>query len=572
MQPNRKKRILLVIIAVVAIALIIALGCRMYHTSSDNSTSSASSNTSADVATTTIPEDDEPSNAALDDDESVTFDIKIVTTNDIHAYIEEDADSSCIGLDRVAGIIQDARENSDITLALDGGDTFHGQAMASLVQGESVARAMALVGYDATTAGNHDWNYGKDRLKELDDIAGIPNLTGNIVDENGEKFLGDDSLTATVHKDGKTLTIGVFGVMDPEVFQRTMPATVEGLTALDNITYAQQMADTLRDEGCDIVIALTHALEPAATAAQINGVDLWICGHEHIYIDESVTTPEGGVAYLTESGYHLQSVGLIDMQYEISADGAAAITSYDKTTIEYDSAQQFEKVPAVTAVLEEYDAKTAEIMDQEIGSTTVALDGEWQDVRVDQTNLGNVITDAYLDLTGADIAFEHAGQIRTSIEPGTITYGDAIAISPFGNHVVIKRITGKDVLDCLETSMEIQIDSRKAQAKHNEEAWPAGCGKFLQIGGMKVVYDTTKEKGSRVISVEIGGEPLDESREYTLATNSYVAQTETYPAIARAEILQEYPSCAEAISRYVQQGPEKIAASAADVRYVEMTE
>lgn len=545
MQTTRRKKIILASIAIIAIVLVMALLLRAGGISPG---------------------------AGAGESGSVVFDIKIVDTNDIHTYIEDNADTGNIGLDRVAGIIQYARENSDLTLALDGGDTYHGRPLGSLSQGASIARVIGLVGYDAMTAGNHDWNYGKDRCRELGELSGLPILTGNVVDENGNGFFPTDRLIKEVTKDNVTLRIGVFGVIDPTLFAQAMPSLIEGLTAQDNVAYARQMASELRADGCDIVIAMTHSLYPATVAEQVDGVDLWICGHEHTYIDEAVTTPDGGVAYLSECGYRLQSVGLIDLQYEVSDDGAMAITGYDKTTIEYDASQEFDKVPEVTAALDDVLAENAAVMAQEIGSTTVSLNGEWEAVRVGQTDLGNVITDAYLDLTGADIAFEHAGQIRSSVEPGTITYGDVVAISPFGTYIVTKSISGKDILDCLETSIAIQVRNREAQARHDDQAWPARNGACLQVGGMAVIYDPTREEGSRIISVEIGGEPLEESREYTLATNSYVADLDVYPAIAEAPETGQFPACDEALIRYIEKGPETIAQSASDVRYVERTE
>lgn len=96
---------------------------------------------------------------------ATTFDVKIVHTNDIHARVEEDDYNQVIGMDRLSGIAQKFTEEADGPLMLDSGDTFHGQSIATLVKGESVAKLMKTCGYDAMTTGNHDWSYGKDRLK-----------------------------------------------------------------------------------------------------------------------------------------------------------------------------------------------------------------------------------------------------------------------------------------------------------------------------------------------------------------------------------------------------------------------
>ena len=166
---------------------------------------------------------------------STIFDVKIVHTNDIHARVEEDDYNQVIGMDRLSGIAQTFTEGADGSLMLDSGDTFHGQPIATLVKGESVAKLMKACGYDAMTTGNHDWSYGKDRLKELGGIANVKILSGNIKNADGTSFFDTDELVKEITKNGKTLKIGVFGVSDPEMKNKTTPSNVEGLGKLPGI-------------------------------------------------------------------------------------------------------------------------------------------------------------------------------------------------------------------------------------------------------------------------------------------------------------------------------------------------
>lgn len=193
---------------------------------------------------------------------STIFDVKIVHTNDIHARVEEDDYNQVIGMDRLSGIAQAFTEGADGSLMLDSGDTFHGQSIATLVKGESVAKLMKACGYDAMTTGNHDWSYGKDRLKELGGIADVKILSGNIKNTDGTSFFDTDALVKEITKNGKTLKIGVFGVSDPEMKNKTTPSNVEGLDFQDAVDYARKEAAALKAEGCDVVIALSHTLDP----------------------------------------------------------------------------------------------------------------------------------------------------------------------------------------------------------------------------------------------------------------------------------------------------------------------
>ena len=501
---------------------------------------------------------------------STIFDVKIVHTNDIHARVEEDDYNQVIGMDRLSGIAQAFREGADGSLMLDSGDTFHGQPIATLVKGESVAKLMKACGYDAMTTGNHDWSYGKERLKELGGIANVKILSGNIKNADGTSFFDTDELVKEITKNGKTLKIGVFGVSDPEMKNKTTPSNVEGLDFQDAVAYARKEAAALKAEGCDVVIALSHTLNPKNVAAQVDGVDLWLCGHEHIELSESVTTPDGSKTYVSESGHYLNSVGLIDLNCTMDEDGSVHV-DYEKTSVDYEAAQNYPKDASVTAVLDTIKAENETALNRVIGTSPVELDGVWEHIRIGQTNLGNVITDAYLLATGADIAFENAGGIRASIAAGTVTYGDVINVSPYGNYVVTKKLTGAQIKEMLETSLTIQKNCIAANDSGEWDAWPNDSGSYLQVGGITVRFDPTQPAGARVLSVQKDGQDLDDTKEYTVAVNNYLAGSDSYPQLAGAMETGEYSCCEELLIRFFEQGSDTVTASAAKQNMIQTT-
>ena len=501
---------------------------------------------------------------------STIFDVKIVHTNDIHARVEEDDYNQVIGMDRLSGIAQTFTEGADGSLMLDSGDTFHGQPIATLVKGESVAKLMKACGYDAMTTGNHDWSYGKERLKELGGIANVKILSGNIKNADGTSFFDTDELVKEITKNGKTLKIGVFGVSDPEMKNKTTPSNVEGLDFQDAVAYARKEAAALKAEGCDVVIALSHTLDPKNVAAQVDGVDLWLCGHEHIELSESVTTPDGSKTYVSESGHYLNSVGLIDLNCTMDEDGSVHV-DYEKTSVDYEAAQNYPKDASVTAVLDTIKAENETELNRVIGNSPVELDGVWEHIRIGQTNLGNVITDAYLLATGADIAFENAGGIRASIAAGTVTYGDVINVSPYGNYVVTKKLTGAQIKEMLETSLTIQKNCIVANDSGEWDAWPNDSGSYLQVGGITVRFDPAQPAGARVLSVQKDGQDLDDTKEYTVAVNNYLAGSDSYPQLAGAMETGEYSCCEELLIRFFEQGSDTVTASAAKQNMIQTT-
>ena len=501
---------------------------------------------------------------------STIFDVKIVHTNDIHARVEEDDYNQVIGMDRLSGIAQAFTEGADGSLMLDSGDTFHGQSIATLVKGESVAKLMKACGYDAMTTGNHDWSYGKDRLKELGGIANVKILSGNIKNTDGTSFFDTDALVKEITKNGKTLKIGVFGVSDPEMKNKTTPSNVEGLDFQDAVAYARKEAAALKAEGCDVVIALSHTLDPKNVAAQVDGVDLWLCGHEHIELSESVTTPDGSKTYVSESGHYLNSVGLINLNCTMDEDGSVHV-DYEKTSVDYEEAQNYPKDASVTAVLDTIKAENETALNRVIGTSPVELDGVWEHIRIGQTNLGNVITDAYLLATGADIAFENAGGIRASIAAGTVTYGDVINVSPYGNYVVTKKLTGAQIKEMLESSLTIQKNCIVANDSGEWDAWPNDSGSYLQVGGIIVRFDPAQPAGARVLSVQKDGQELDDTKEYTVAVNNYLAGSDSYPQLANAAEIGEYSCCEELLIQFFEQGSDAVTASAAKQNMIQTT-
>lgn len=125
-----------------------------------------------------------------------------------------------------------------------------------------------------------------------------------------------------------------------------------------------------------------------------------------------------------------------------------------------------------------------------------------------ETNLGNFVADAMREAIAADIALMNGGGIRVSINKGPITIGDVFSVLPFDDTVVVLEATGADIRAALENSVK---------------AYPEQAGRFLQVSGMSFEFDPNKAPGERVVSVSISGEPLDETKTYTVATNDFIA-------------------------------------------------
>ncbi|MEE1318998.1 MAG: bifunctional UDP-sugar hydrolase/5'-nucleotidase [Ruminococcus sp.] len=504
------------------------------------------------------------------------FSVKIVHTNDIHSRVVEDESSEIIGISKLKTLIDDYTEDSDMSLVLDSGDTFHGQSIATLVKGESIARLIGACEYDAMTAGNHDWNYGKERLKELVNIVDDNNskdfsmLTGNVINNDGTKFFDDEYLIKTIEKNGEELKVGVFGVIDPDIYSDTAPSNVSGLVFTDMEQYSEEAVKHLESEGCQLIIALAHSYSPTELASKVDGVDLWLAGHEHIDINEIVNTPNGEKTLVIENGYYLYKAGLIELNFDLT-DNEVENLEYTTSSADYTVCSDLDPNAEVQALLDEINAEQNIINEEVAGTSPVELDGVWEHLRIAETTMGRAVTSAYLLETGADVAFENAGGIRASISAGDVTYGDIINVMPYGNYIVTKQVSGSDLLEILETSIEIQIKCIEANNSGIYDAWPSNSGSYLQVGGMNVEYDLSESYGNRIKSAYVGNEKIDSEKIYTVATNNYLATSSDYPKLASKEKKGDYSACDEALITYFEQDEDYILNSVNAVRMVEVT-
>lgn len=476
--------------------------------------------------------------------------IQIVHTNDIHGYYTETKNGT-LGFAVLKSIVD--QEGAD--LVLDMGDTFHGQAFATIDEGSSIAQLMKEVGYDAVTPGNHDWSYGAERLKELEKIGGFPILAANVTTLNGDDFFEQNYLVKEVTADdGTKLKVGVVGVIDDEFYRSTASDNIAGLTFEEEAQEATKIAQYLNDvEKCDIVLAMTHQSNCEEFIANIKGIDAVLAGHEHIVMDESYPDSEGKLVPVVEAGYYMNNIGVMELTLDAESK---EIVSVDERfyTMENDIAEN-EQVKESISEIEKQQQVT---LSQAIGYTENAYPYSWEDVRIAQQDIGKLVTESYMEFTGADVAFENAGGIRAGLDAGDITYQDVISISPYGNVVVTKKLTGKEIIDILNQSLaigkacdDVYTIQKEAVAKGEDPyqySWPEDSGSYLQFSGIDVEIN----ENGQIISAKINGTDVNEKEMYVVAMNNYLGESDLYTALPAAGVEQEFGTCEQALIKYIR--------------------
>ena len=455
-------------------------------------------------------------------------DIVIMHTNDSHSRVDDK-----LGFTSVKSWKNYFEQNGNDVLLLDAGDTLHGLPIANLSKGQNIVKIMNEIGYDAMTAGNHDFNYGMSQLINLKNQMNFDFLVSNITKDGKKTFTS----SSVYEKAGKK--IGVIGIATPESATKTNPANVEGYS-FNSDKLAQIVQDeinTLKGQSVDYIVALGHLGIDSESSpymsteiiSQVEGLDIFIDGHSHNTLEHGMKVKDktGKEVLLAQTGNYLENIGKI----VIKEDGniTASLISEKKSDEKIDT------------IISEMKAEIQPELDKVVGYTNVLLDGSRDPgVRTKETNLGNLVADALKYAAGADVALTNGGGIRTSVDVGEITYGELNAVLPFGNIVTKIQVTGEQILKALE---------------HGTSAAPGASGGFPQVSGITYEVHTYLTE-NRVKNVKINGEAIDLSKTYTLATNDFTAVGgDGYEMFKSAKKLGEYGAMDEALVNYIKQLP-----------------
>ena len=474
-------------------------------------------------------------------------DTVILHTNDVHGRIVEE--KGVIGDAKLATVIEKEREKGNqTTLVVDAGDAFQGLPISNSTKGEARAKILNEMGYDAMAVGNHEFDFGLDEAKKYKEILNFPLLSSNTY-VNGARLF-EAATIVDKNKDVEGDEFVVIGVTTPETATKTHPKNVKGVTFTEPIAEVSKVIEEIQAkalaEGKDYkhYVVLAHLGVDTTTPVEWRGSTLAealsknpllkgkrvtvIDGHSHTV--ES-TTYGDNVTY-NQTGSYLHNVGKITYKSRQLLGNPTQIAAADAKKLPANPT--VEKL--VKDIKQKYDAENAV---EVVSNSPVELNGDRENVRVRETNLGNVVADSLYQYgqTGfshpTDIAVTNGGGLRETIaKDKPITKGNVIAVLPFGNTISQIQVTGQQVLDMFEKSLGsiLQVDKAgKTVLDENGQPLLEPSGGFLQISGAKVYYDTNLVAGKRVLAIQVKNratglyEKLDLAKIYYLATNDFLA-------------------------------------------------
>ena len=444
----------------------------------------------------------------------------VLHTNDVHGQVDLYA--------KVAALKKDYEAKGADVILVDAGDYAQGTPYVSDSQGKTAIELMNAAGYDVVTLGNHEFDYGYANLQTIMKDAKFKVVCN--IKYNGK--LAFDASYVVETKGG--LKVGFLGLTTPETSTKAHPAKIKGVTFMAQnalYSFATQEAADLKAGGSDVVIALTHlGVDPESKPnrstdlyANAKGIDFIIDGHSHTKMTEG---ENGEPIQSTETKLKYVGVVVID-------NATKKIESNELIQLDGYANEDADTKAAADAIITDVDARLGAVF----AKSEVELNGKRDPgVRTQETNLGDLITDALLWYATKDgkldvpadhiVAVTNGGGIRASIKAGDITMKDINTVLPFGNTVAVVYISGEKLLESLEAATQ---------------SAPTALGGFPQIAGINLslctgaAYDKQDETypgGStyygpksinRVTINSINGKPFRAKDTYAVVTNDFMA-------------------------------------------------
>jgi 5'-nucleotidase/UDP-sugar diphosphatase len=483
-------------------------------------------------------------------------DVVILYTNDFHSAIDPipaywlpGEPKHLGGAAELATLVDRIRDDEEKkghpVFLFDSGDMFTGM-LAKLTKGEALMEMMITLHYDAMAIGNHEFDYGWENFRRQMFRVPFPVLGANIFYRAGHIPFAPPH--AILEKDG--VRIGVIGIIGQDARSVVLPSFVEPLEFEDPAgAIARSIAELKKD--VDIIVVLAHQghTGPMQTDAEnhpeiqrdfdadialcgeVPGIDVFVGGHAHRGIEVPYVHPDTGSIIVQTYGYGTR-LGFLRLRVDTERH---RIVSHEGELLKVWS-DELPPDPVMAAKMDRYKKQVAPIIGDVVGRASVRLVRSYNS----ESRLGAFSADVIREVTGAEASFMNAGGLRADLPEGDITIGNVQDAFPFYNTVDVFALSGREVREILEQGFTLDRG-------------------MVQVSGIEAHYDLSRPEGKRLVDAKIGGAPLDDSRIYRVAANSFMGEGgDLYQTFVHAKKIDNVPKdVAQVVIDYLrkQSGP-----------------
>ncbi|MBF0106721.1 MAG: 5'-nucleotidase C-terminal domain-containing protein [Deltaproteobacteria bacterium] len=437
----------------------------------------------------------------------VANEIHILHFNDV-VNIESTQGGKIGGAARAAAVIKQYKGKDPLILF--SGDAFGGAALSNYYKGAQVVDVFNRLGVDYAVCGNHEFDF-----EMTDTVARFKKsqftwLCANMLLHDLRPIEGT-SQSALIDRGG--IKVGLIGVAGD--WLESVGSSSKKIRYVDHISTAQRLAQDLKTQGAKVIIALTHMrlADDEMLLKKVPEINLILGGHDHEFIEKKL-----GDQLIWKTGMNWQSMGIITLT--IDAPNHVGITARN---IPID--ETWTPDPTMAGVVASYTQKFDQSLSTIIGTTTEPLDTLRTTVRRKESNFGNYVTDVFRKVTNADISIINGGGIRSGIviPKGPLTLKDIYDELPFDNRIVTLAVTGEELYQIIE---------------HGFKMYPEQYGAFPHVSGIRIIANATKPAGQRVETILINNTPVIKEKQYTLATNNFIAKGgDGYPFLSTKPLI-----------------------------------